>query len=279
MEHPHAYTPEDFESQVADEQKNSIEETLLSQSFSAVKVYFSKRNISLPTEKLPPEHAGSGAYLSRGNYDFNLDAVHLPKDHVATLHEGIHEVLHYLSSAKRHTSLSPEKRTSKTGFHSIWKNDVEEITGNYFTSFNEGLTDLLAEEIYIEASGDESVRNMQYGYTPERRLVTTIIGVIAKKERCPPSVVWNELRDAYMSGNIFYLRKISQTLGKDLFEDLAYLGGGPIEPHHTYIQTNLEALSSANIENKDLAYFAAERQTQNDRTNELNQKIEGLLNQ
>ncbi len=276
MERAHAYTPEDSESQVFDEQENSIEKTLLSRSFSAVKVFFSKRNISLPTEKLPPEHVGSGAYLSRGNYDFNLDAVHLPQDHVATLHEGIHEVLHYLSSAKRYTSLSPEKRTLKTGFHSLWKNDAEEITGNYFTSFNEGITDLLAEEIYVEATGDESVRNTQYGYTPERRLVTTIVSTVAKKEGRQPSVVWDELRKAYMSGNVFYLRKISQTLGKDIFEDLAYLGGEPIEPHYEYIETNLEQLRKVNIENKDLAYFAAERQTQNDRTNELNERIAKL---
>lgn len=272
-------TPEILEPQASEREENVFEKDILSQAFSAIEQYFAKRNIPLPTKKLPPEHTGKSTYLSEGNYDFDLDAVHLPKDHTATLHKGIHEILHYLSSAKRYASESLEKRISKTGFHSIWKNDAEEITGNYFTSFNEGLTDLLAEEIYIEATGDQSVRGTQYGYTPERRLVTTIVDAIAKKEGLSPSVIWDELRDAYMSGNIFYLRKISQTLGKDLFEDLAYLGGGPIEPHHTYIQTNLEALSSANIENKDLAYFAAERQTQNDRTNELNQKIEGLLNQ
>lgn len=276
MERAHAYIPEDFGSQEFSDGENSLEETLLSQSFSAVKVYFSKRNISLPAEKLPPEHAGSGAYLSRGNYDFNLDAVHLPQDRVATLHEGIHEVLHYLSSAKRYASVSPEKRSLKTGFHSIWKNDTEEITGNYFTSFNEGITDLLAEEIYIETSGDESVRNTQYGYTPERRLVTTIVAAIAKKEGRQSSVVWDELRNAYMSGNVFYLRKISQTLGKDTFEDLAYLGGEPIKPRHEYIETNLEQLRKAHMENKDLAYFAAERQTQNDKTNELNERIAKL---
>ena len=269
-------TPEILEPQASERDENIFEKDILSQAFSAIEQYFAKRNIPLPTKKLPPEHIGKSTYLSKGNYDFDLDAVHLPKDHTATLHEGIHEILHYLSSAKRYVSKSPEKRISKTGFHSIWKNDAEEITGNYFTSFNEGLTDLLAEEIYIEASGDESVRNTQYGYTPERRLVTTIISTIAKKEGLSPSVIWDELRDAYMSGNVFYLRKISQVLGKDIFEDLAYLGGEPLKPHHAYIQTNLEALKNTNIDNKDLAYFTAERQTQNDRTNELNRRIESL---
>jgi hypothetical protein len=276
MERSQAYNPEDFEPQASGQEENSLEKDILSRAFSAIEQYFAKRNIPLPTKKLPPEHTGKSTYLSKGNYDFDLDAVHLPKDRTTTLHEGIHEILHYLSSAKRYTSESPEKRTSKTGFHSIWKNDVEEITGNYFTSFNEGLTDLLAEEIYIEATGDANVRGTQYGYTPERRLVTTIIGVIAKNESQKTSDVWDELRDAYMSGNIFYLRKVSRALGKDIFEDLAYLGGEPIEPHHAYIQTNLEELKKVNMENKDLAYFAAERQTQNDRTNELNQRIENL---
>lgn len=277
MENNPIYKPEDFYPQSSIGEENVVEKDILSVSFSTIERYFQKRNIPLPTKIIPPENTRKNTHpLSKGNYNFDLDAIHLPKDHTTTLHEGIHEVLHYLSSAKRYAPLSPEKRISKTGFHSVWKNDEEEITGNYFISFNEGITDLLAEEIYIETTGDESVRNTQYGYTPERRLVTTIVSTIAKKEGRQPSVVWNELRDAYMSGNVFYLRKISRALGKDIFEDLAYLGGERIEPHHAYIQTNLEQLKNMNIENKDLAYFTAERQTQNDRTNELKERIEKL---